>query len=188
MRRAGSLALTISLLLLCACGSGGSKREWKNWQESLREAESVSFTAELEADMGENVFRCTMEVSRRDGETTMTLTEPEIAAGITARIRDGETMLSYDGLELCVGTLPGGKRTPVESVPLLLDTLLSGYVTGWQKEKTEDGTAARLELYVDEESSALLWLREEDGTPLRMDLLRGGRSAVRCRITDFTRE
>ena len=66
MRRAGLLALMISLGLLAGCASG------TDWEERLSErraqlaaAEELSFTAKLSADLGETVFDCTLSAGVR---------------------------------------------------------------------------------------------------------------------------
>ena len=189
MRRAFLLALMISLLLLPGCGS---ESQWEEALEAKRTElagyDSLSFTAELTADMGESVFRCTLDCRRSGGETVLTVVEPELARGVTARVKEGETVLAYDGLELSVGTLPDSALTPVGSVPVLLDALLEGFVTGCRRESTDSGELLAVQVYVDEDSYALLWLESESLRPVKAELVCGQRAVVSCRIEDFQGE
>jgi len=89
------------------------------------------------ADYGEQVFDFTANVTwEREGETVIVITGPELIAGITARIREGETFLEYDGAGLSLGMLDLSGLTPVSAVPALMECITTGYMArcSWQGE------------------------------------------------------
>lgn len=189
MRRALALALMISSLVLTACGAGAQgEEELKQQREAWNAAETLCFTADVSADLGESVFACTLDCAYTPEELRMTILAPELAKGITARKSADDTVLSYDGLELSVGTLTGTRVTPADAVPLLLDALLQGHVTAIYEEKTDETSILCVQVYVDEETYALLRLDGESLSPLEGELVSGGRAAASCRFRDFTAE
>ncbi len=188
MRRAVLLALTISMLLGGCASDSGWKRQLEEKRGELRDASALSFTADISADLGESVFECSVKCTRSGGETELTVLAPELAAGITARIKDGETRLSYDGIELSVGTLKNSALTPVGCVPALLDALLEGFITGVSAEQYDGGRLLTARIYVDESSYALVWFSPDDLTPLRAELICAERMAAGCTISDFSFE
>ena len=138
MRRGMTFALMISLLLLSACG-GVEKDALNARRESWDAAETLCFTVELSADMGQGeVFTCTLDCEKNPKGLDMCIAAPEVAAGVTAHQAAGETLLRYDGLEIAVGDLDGTQIAPVEVVPLLLEALLRGHLTELYEEKTEE--------------------------------------------------
>jgi hypothetical protein len=75
------------------------------------------------------VYDFTLDVQwQREGDTVLTVTEPELIAGITARLHDGEGYLEYDGASLSTGSLTGDGMTPLDAVPFLMEQLDSGYM------------------------------------------------------------
>ena len=98
MRRMISCVLMMTLLLT-GCGKGNADNP--DEFAALIRAEYLSLNswsavAELSADYGEQVFDFTVNASwEREGDTVLTVTEPDLIAGITARIRDGESLLKF---------------------------------------------------------------------------------------------
>lgn len=131
MRKMISCVLMMTLLLT---GCGKSKTDNPDHLASLIRAEYLAMSgwsavAELTADYGEQVFDFTVKTSwERGGDTVITVVKPELIAGITARIRDGETILEYDGAGLSLGMLDLSGITPVSSIPALMDCITTGYM------------------------------------------------------------
>ena len=120
MRRLSVCALMMGLVFLTACG-GEDRGE--NTDELALDMRGTYLslsgcTAELEliADYGERVYEYGLSLSyQREGDTTITVTAPEEAAGVTARITGGETFLEYDGASLETGPLDGSGLSPIEA-------------------------------------------------------------------------
>ena len=196
MRRILSCVLMMTLLL-----TGCGKRTADNPDElaALIRAEylsldSWSWVAELSADYGEQVFDFTVNASwEREGDTVITVTEPDLIAGITARIRDGETLLEYDGAGLSLGMLDLSGLTPVSSIPALMDCITTGYMArcSWSGE----GESRELHILCRDPNAApqegveyLLCFDPAAHTLKRAEVSVDGALRLTARFTEFTLE
>ena len=75
---------------------------------------------------GRGVYDFALTAAVSGEETVLTLTEPEWAAGLTARITGEEGKLEYDGLILETGSLDGEDLSPMSALPQLLEAARSG--------------------------------------------------------------
>ena len=99
-----------------------------------------SSAVDVTAEVGDKVFDFSLDASwQREGETVLTITAPELLAGITARIADGETVLEYDGVGLSLNLMDGKGLTAVSVVPWLMEQVGSGYMAkcAWVGENRE---------------------------------------------------
>ena len=184
------LALMISLVLLAGCASGGGWEEkWSEKRDELSEARELSFTARLSADLGETVFDCAMDCRRAGSETTATITEPELAEGVTVRFENGGASVGYGGTQLYLGETDGEIPTPAGSVPMIFDARTGGHAVSLWTESAEDGTELLCaQIYAGEDSSVLLWLDAEELEPGYAEIVCAGRAVISCEISDFTYE
>ena len=142
MRRLLSCVLMMTLLLT-ACG--GSGKEDPRQEAALIRGEYLdmtgwSSTVSITADYGEQVYDFTVRARwERDGETVLTVVAPELLAGITARVRDGEGLLEYDGAGLSIGRLDGEGLAPISAIPALMEQITGGYMARcvWEGEGEE---------------------------------------------------
>ena len=130
-------------LLLSGCKGGGENSPEEAalaLRDTYQDLAGWSATVDITAEVGDKVFDFTLETSwQKEGETVLTITAPELLAGITARIADGETVLEYDGAGLSLGLLDGKGLTAVSVVPWVMDQIGGGYMAkcAWAgKEKT----------------------------------------------------
>ncbi len=188
MRQAKLLALMISLVLLAGCASGeGWEEKWGEKREQLAAAQELSFTARLSADLGETVFDCKMDCRRAGGETTATITEPELAEGVTVRFENGGASVAYGGTQLYLGETDGTIPTPAQSVPMIFDALTLGHAVSLWTESAEDGAELLCaQIYAGEDSSVLLWLDAQELEPRYAEIICAGRAVISCEISDFT--
>ena len=142
MRKLLSCVLMMTLLLAACAPAGGETPE--NAALALRDAyeDLAGWTSAVDvtAEVGDKVFDFTLDASwQKEGETVLTITAPELLAGITARIADGETVLEYDGAGLSLGLLDGRGLTAVSAVPWVMEQIGSGYMArcAWAGEAKE---------------------------------------------------
>lgn len=136
MRKALSCVLMMTLLL---SGCGAKKEDSPEQLAAIIRGEYLSMaawsaTADLSASYGEQVFDFTVDATwEKEGDLVITVTEPNLLSGITARIRDGETVLEYDGAGLSLGMLDLSGLTPVTVLPALMECITKGYMAqcGW---------------------------------------------------------
>lgn len=173
MRRILSCVLMMTLLL-CGCKAGGGETP-EEAALALRDAylglAGWNGEADITASVGDKVFDFTLNVQwRREGETVLAITAPELLAGVTARIAKGETVLEYDGAGLSLGLLDGKGLTAVSAVPWIMEQIDKGYMAkcAWAGEgggqlqitfrdpEAKPGEGTEYQLTFDRESQALL--------------------------------
>ena len=133
MRKAFSLfALMILLLPLNGC-FGGEGQKALDTALTIR-GEYLSYPpfstqAQLRADYGQRVYDYTLDVSVSEEEILLTVTEPDLIAGITARIKADENFLEFDDLRLETGALDETGLTPISAIPRMLTAIRQDYLT-----------------------------------------------------------
>ena len=198
MRKLMSCVLMMTLLL-AGCNAGGSGEESPDDLAAQIRGEYLSLSAwtatvSVTADYGERVYDFVLDVSwEKEGETVLTVVEPELIAGITARLKEDGAYLEYDGASLSTGPLTGEGMTPLEAVPFLMEQLTSGYMARcdhetWDERQVlrvdcrdpegEEGTGSECALYFDPDTHDLL----------RAELSYDGAVVLTAEFTDFTKE
>lgn len=183
MRKLIASVLMITLLLLPGCGAqeAATKRTFEDFRETLIHARSVTAHAALTADNGETVAGYALDVSYDGAETTLTVTEPALLAGVTARAKWGESTLAYGDVMLGAGPLDEDGLTPVSAVPAILETLAGGY----EELLWRDGEYIAARLYISETSRCTVWLDPETSIPASAEISSDGRCVIRCTFTDW---
>ena len=142
MRKLLSCVLMMTLLLSGCKGSGDNTPEAAALalRDTYGNLAGWSSVADITAEVGDKVFDFTLDVNwQKEGETVLTITAPELLAGITARIADGETVLEYDGAGLSLGLLDGRGLTAVSAIPWVMEQIAVGYMAkcAWGGENKE---------------------------------------------------
>lgn len=196
MRKGALTALMISLCLLTGCGGtdGGEKRAEDlalAIRTELLEMTACHTTAAITADYGQRVYEYTLDVDYDAVEgATLTVVEPAMIAGVTARITKEGATLEYDGASLETGALTGSGLTPLEALPALLEYARSGYMTGWCFETREGLDTLRMtcggETGDEDGAEAVMWFDVATHAPVAAELYSGGRLVVSCAFSGFT--
>lgn len=195
MRKGICAPMILVLLLLGACAAeGGSQAEQLALE--LRGAylalEGCTASIEVTADYGQRVYQYAMDLSwQREGETVLTLTAPQEVAGVTARLREGETALEYDGVRVETGPLDTQGLSPLEGAPLLLETLQTGFLAecvleDWDGVETLHLTSRDPERAPGDGREIQLWLDTGTGAPLRGEITWEGETVIQCVLTAFS--
>jgi len=180
------LPVLMITLLLTACGGAAAEREIEARRDAYAAADMLCFTARVRADVGDTVFRCTLSCEAGREETEVRVVEPELIAGVTARLRSGETELAYDGVRLSVGDLTAAGLPPLAAAPLLAQALRGGHVVRAWREKDGDRALYAAELFFSDEWELTVWFDAETLTPLRGEFSKNGVLTASCEIEDFT--
>ena len=114
---------------------------------------------------------------RRDGDHLITVLEPESIAGVTATIRDGDTVLSMDELRLETGTLDENGLTPISALPRLIETWKT-HPSGVESVR-ENGTDCLLMVYDEEAISYRTVFSRETYLPIRAEVFCDGERVLR---------
>lgn len=187
------LFLPMMLLLLTGCGGG---QENENGAEALAVAvrgeymamTSYSLQAQVNADYGQRVYDFTLSVTWDGQETTVSIQEPEMLAGVTARITGEDGILEYEDLSLETGFLDDDGLSPVSALPTLMEAARSQYIDGCTltdgvlevrcaDPEEKPGTGQEITLWFDAQTHALT------GGEISQD----GRRVIACEMTEFTK-
>lgn len=133
-RRERWFPLMMSLFLLAGCAAGGQGKQTGEDLALAIQKEFSCMTActgrfSLTADYGERAFECILDATY-DQVTggSLTITEPELVKGVTARFSAGETALAYDDFSLETGPLTDEGISPMETLPTLWRQISEGYI------------------------------------------------------------
>jgi hypothetical protein len=180
----------MTLLLLTGCAGGAGVSEAEELSLTIRgtylEMTDWQTEATVTADYGQRVYQYLLSAEGRDGETVLTLLQPDTVAGITAHLTETDSLLEYEGLVLETGTLDADGLTPVSAIPALLEAARSGYVTACA---LEDGQL-RLDCgdpegQLGSGTEQVLWFDPETYALLRGEISVDGVRAVVCEFSNF---
>ena len=196
MRKLTACVLMMTLLLSgCQAGTAGETPEDAALavREEYKALAGWSATVDVSVCYSETVYDFTLDAKwSREGETVLTVTAPELVAGVTARIAEGETVLEYDGAGLSLGLLDDSGLTPVSVVTALMGQIERGWMAkcAWAGEdgellqiafrnpEREPGTGTEFLLTFDRAGGALL--SAEVGT--------AGETVLTAGFSNFTTE
>ena len=196
MRRTLSCVLMMTLLL-SACGGSGEESAEQLAARIRAEYLSLSgWTGEVEliADYGERVYEFTVAAHwKRGGDTVLTVTAPELIAGITARWSEGKGYLEYEGVTLSTGPLNGDGLNPLEAIPFLMEQITAGYVARCAFVTEGEGQVLALYLRDPERaegsgSACALYFDPDTRSLLRAELEWDGVTVLTARWNEFTKE
>lgn len=127
--RMNGLVLLMSLLL-CGCVGNTSDNELTlQLRSDFLSREGCAGTAAITADYGQRVYDYNLEFSETGADgLTMVITAPEEVAGITAKVDEGQTFLSFDGVQLETGPLNDQGLSPMDALPTLFAAMETGYI------------------------------------------------------------
>ncbi len=143
MRKLTACVLMMTLLLSgCRAGSTGETPEEAALalREEYQALAGWSATVDVSVCYSDTVYDFTLDAEwQRKGETVLTVTAPDLLAGITARVAEGETVLEYDGAGLSLGLLDDTGLTPVSAVTAIMGQIEKGYMAkcAWSGEEEQ---------------------------------------------------
>ena len=168
----------IGCLALTACGS--TKQETvESARTQFAQAQSISMTAQVQADFDETIEQYTLEYSYDGDRWTVLVIQPEFVSGIIARITKDTSELEYDGAILTTGALLENGIAPISAVPLVHETLINGTTDCvWEEGDLLAGT-----FIYDDTISASVWF-DVNGVPIAAELTENGVVKAKCLLTE----
>ena len=176
------------LLLLAACGGGGE--ETVDLRDRYHDMTGCVMEAAVSCDQEglawEAELRCDYVPG---GESVIEVLSPETIAGVRAVLNEPDWRLEYGGDSLNAGTLSDEEISPAACLPRLMNALRDG----WLLEENEEAwnEVPCLRLTVDQSGAqdgkilSTLWLKLEDGTPLRGEIAVDGEIILTADFTSF---
>lgn len=188
MRLWKSVPMMALVLLLAACGGGEGETE--DPRERYHDMTGCAMEAVVSCDQEglawEAELRCDYVPG---GESTVEVLSPETIAGVRAVLSEPEWRLEYEGDSLNAGTLGDEEVSPAACLPRLMSALRDG----WLLEENEEAWSGVpcLRLTVDQTGVkdgkliSTVWLRQDDGTPLRGEITVDGETILTADFTSF---
>ena len=170
------------LVLLCGCADTGEK-EFIRFVEHTAHAEEVSFTADVRAEYDDKTARFKLRYEHDGDGSAVTVLEPDILAGIKARLTGERLSLEYEGAMLDIGTLPDARLSPMSALPLMMKAIRNGHAEiTWVE---DERIAARI--VPEDDYSVTLWLGSSL-VPESAEISYKERSVVFIEISDWSAE
>lgn len=160
-------------LLLTACGGpGDGEADAASLRDAYHDMTGCAMEAAVTCVREDQVWTAELRCGYvPDGDTTVEVLSPEPIAGVRAVLHGDSWDLEYEDLCLDVGTLSSQELSPMACLPQLMDALRDGWLLEENKEEWEGTPCLRLTVdqsgIRDGKILSTLWLRLEDGTPLR---------------------
>lgn len=185
--------MTLLLLLLAACGGG---EEGETAAADLRDRYHDCAGCTMEAGVScdqeglawEAVLRCEYVPG---GESVVEVLSPETIAGVKAVLSEPDWRLEYQGDSLNAGTLGGEEGiSPAACLPRLMSALRDGWLLEENEEEWNGVPCLRVTVdqtgIKDGKILTTVWLRQDDGTPLRGEIAVDGEIILTADFTSFS--
>ena len=183
-----ALPMIALCLLLTGCGGGEEAADLRRpYQEMTGGSMAAGGTCGQEDLVWEGTLRCDYVPG---GESTVEVLAPETIAGVRAVLTDSDWYLEYGDMSLNAGALSREAVSPAACLPRLMDALRDGWLLEENRETWGETPCVRLT--VDQTGGqggklvSTLWLREEDGLPLRGELAVDGEIILTAEFTSFS--
>ena len=189
MRKGVCVPMIALCLLLAGCG-GTEETKAANVRDRYHDMAGCSMTAVVSCTQADQRWEATLQCEYTPGgESTVEVLEPETIAGVRAKLSDTDWSLEYEGNVLNIGPLSDEEISPVASLPRLMNALRDGWLLEENQEKW--GEVPCLRITVDQSGVqdgkilSTLWLRQDDGTPLRGEISVDGEIILTAEFTSF---
>ena len=183
--------MTLCLLLTACGGTGGEAGDAADARMSYRNMAGCVMEAEVSCTQDGAAWEATLRCDYvPEGETTVEVLAPETIAGVKAVLSDGEVELVYEDQCLNAGNLSSQEVSPMACLPQLMSALRDGWLLEESEEDWQETSCFRLMVDQTGEQNgkilSTLWLRQEDGTPLRGEIAVDGEIILTADFTSFS--
>ena len=189
MRKKIYVPMIALCLLLTSCSDAGEESS-ASLRDRYHEMSGCTMEAAIVCDQEgmewEASLRCEYVPG---GESVVEVLAPETIAGVKAVISDSDWSLEYEGECLNAGAISSEGISPAACLPRLMNALRDG----WMKKKNEESwnEVPCLRLCVDQSGTqngkivSTIWLRQDDGMPLRGEISVDGEIILTAEFTSF---
>lgn len=190
MRGGKCVPMIALLVLLSACGGGGKHSDGAMLRESYQEMLGATMEAEVSCELGDTKMRYTIRCDyASDGTSTMEVLAPETVAGVKAVLNGTEMTLEYEDVCLNAGTLSNEEISPAACLPRFMSALRDGWLLEENEETWKEVPCLRLTVdqtgLQEGKIVSTLWLRLDDGKPLRGEISVEGELILTAEFTSF---
>lgn len=176
----------ITLIIMCGCSkSAKCEEQFTAWRDGCISTANHEIKAEVSASDKDKVCEYTLLYnSSLDGETVKVLA-PELIAQIGAKIKEGETRLTYDGAVLDTGSALTGKLSPLMALPTFMLIIKDGHLENSWTEENNGKAMLVSELEMPDGMIMTLWQNSGDLVPVYAELRSADTVEIKVNITQF---
>ena len=189
MRKKIYVPMIALCLLLTSCGDAGEESS-ASLRDRYHEMSGCTMEAAIVCDQEgmewEASLRCEYVPG---GESVVEVLAPETIAGVKAVISDSDWSLEYEGECLNAGAISSEGISPAACLPRLMNALRDGWLLEENEESWNEVPCLRL--CVDQSGTqngkivSTIWLRQDDGVPLRGEISVDGEIILTAEFTSF---
>lgn len=189
MRKKIYVPMIALCLLLTSCGDAGEESS-ASLRDRYHEMSGCTMEAAIVCDQEgmewEASLRCEYVPG---GESVVEVLAPETIAGVKAVVSDSDWSLEYEGECLNAGAISSEEISPAACLPRLMNALRDGWLLEENEESWNEVPCLRL--CVDQSGTqngkivSTIWLRQDDGMPLRGEISVDGEIILTAEFTSF---
>ena len=175
----------IALCLLTGCGG----TEEADPRIAYQTMEGCTMEAAVRCTQADAVWEAVLRCSSEPEKSTVEVLAPETIASVRAVLDEKSGVLEYEDLCLDAGPLGTEQISPAACLPRLMQALREGWLLEENRENWGEIPCVRLTL--DQTGSgggkilSTVWLRQEDGTPIRGEISVDGEIILTAEFTEF---
>lgn len=178
------------VLLLAACGGGGGNEETADLRDRYHDMSGCTMEAAVSCDQEGLDWKADLRCEYvPGGESVVEVLSPETIAGVKAVLSEPEWRLEYEGDSLNAGVLSDEEISPAACLPRLMSALRDGWLLEENEETWNDVPCLRLTVdqtgVKDGKILSTVWLRQDNGTPLRGEIAVDGETILTVDFTSF---
>lgn len=190
MRKWKSVPMIVLCLLLTACGGTGEE-EAASLRDRYHNMSGCAMEAVVSCDQNGTAWEATLQCEYvPEGESRVEVVAPETIAGIRAVLSDTEWCIEYGDICLNAGAVSAEEISPAACLPRLMSALRDGWLLEESREDWNGVPCVRLTVdqtgLQDGKLVSTVWLRQDDGIPLRGEIAVEGEIILTAEFTSFT--
>ena len=185
------LGKCVPMIALCLLLSGcGGTEETVDLRDRYHDMQGCSMEAVVSCTQDGLVWEAELRCEYvPGGESAVEVLSPETIAGVKAVLDESGQRLEYEGDSLNAGTLSEEEISPAACLPRLMSALRDGWLLEENEEAWNDIPCVRVTVdqsgKQDGKILSTIWLRQDDGTPLRGEISVGGEAILTAGFTSF---
>lgn len=177
----------LTLLLLSGCTAvQTADQELLRFRSELLGAGGCAFDLDVTADFGDSISQfslsCTFDPNHG---ARIRVTSPDSIAGICAGIDADASFVSFDGMQLALGSLAQGKLAPLAAPYVLASSWAGEYIAFTGRENGLLRATFRMG-YDEKELTVDTWFTASPMAPVSAEISSGGQTVLRAEISNYT--
>ena len=134
MKRFCLCVLLLLSLLLSGCGVKKEEKQLSDFSASLSSRNDLGFVGKLRCEYDDRSVKFTLQYKQTDDGCKIVVLQPEELEGIAVNLDQNGSVLEYGDLFLNTGELDRFGLSPLNALPMLVNTLESAHIDSVRSE------------------------------------------------------